>query len=241
MASFVIHQTDERMFLLAAELSQVFPAVDTHIYAPNIVLSAKHIAEIVTGSNVIGGKADAEATALMNSMDITRFDMSSDEAFLSVNSRLTAEGALVVLLEHSMLSLNDLNALVIGFGRTGAALSRILKDVGVKSLTVASEGAKRPAGAFADKVIDLNEFDFSPYDAVFNTVPKKIIDDKEVLTMKEGTVYIDLASTPGLSLCFAKYIGIDAEIYPALPAKTAPLSAARAIKNYIIDHVVTSE
>ena len=91
----------------------------------------------------------------------------------------------------------------------------------------------RPALAFADNVIKSKDFDFTPYDVVINTAPQQIIDDKEVLTFSSNAVYIDLASKPALSLNFAKYLGIDAEIYPALPAKTAPISAGEAIADYV--------
>jgi dipicolinate synthase subunit A len=87
--------------------------------------------------------------------------------------------------------------------------------------------------AFADNVIKAKDFDFAPYDVVINTAPQQIIDDKEVLTMSPNAIYIDLASKPALSLNFAKYLGIDAEIYPALPAKTAPISAGEAIAEYV--------
>ena len=148
---------------------------------------------------------------------------------------MTAEGTLHVILSHALMALDEMSVLVIGFGRTGAAVARILRQVGVKRLTVATTASLRPAYAFADEVIPVDSFDFAHYDTVINTVPQHIIDDKAVLTFSPSALYIDLATKPALNLCFAKYLGIDAEIYPALPAKTAPLSAARAIKDYVLE------
>ena len=82
-------------------------------------------------------------------------------------------------------------------------------------------------------MVGTNGFDFSQYDLVINTVPERIIADNEVLTFKDHAIYVDLASKPALNLDFAKYLGIDAEIYPALPAKTAPKSAGKAIADYV--------
>lgn len=234
MADCVIYQTDERMYLLREELNGYSPDKRTHVFAPNVPLNAARIESVAAEEVVVGGRADEEALALFNSQDITYKNILEDEVFQAVNARLTAEGALNVFFNHSLLSLGDSRLLVIGFGRTGAAVARIFKDSGVGELTVATTASKRPAAAFADKVIDAANFNFAAYDVVINTVPKPIISDNETLTFKPTALYIDLASSPALSLCFAKYIGIDADVYPALPAKTSPRSAARAIKDYIV-------
>ena len=232
MADFIIHQTDARMFFLRQELG-FSPQRTTHIYAPNILLTAKTIDHLNGCEVVIGGRADNEALALFNSLDVKYFNMLDDEVFQTRNARLTAEGTLDIILSHSFISLDRLKVLVIGFGRTGSAVVKILKDVGVGHLTVATTASIRPAMAFADKVIASKDFDFSFYDVVINTAPQQIIDDKEVLTFSSSAIYIDLASKPALSLNFAKYLGIDADIYPALPAKTAPISAGEAIADYV--------
>ena len=232
MADFIIHQTDARMFFVRQELD-FSPQKNTHIFAPNILLGAKDLDSLKGGEIVVGGRADCEALALFNSLDIKYFNMLDDELFQSRNARLTAEGTLDIMLSHSFLSLDRMSVLVIGFGRTGSAVVRLLNDIGVGKLTVATTASIRPAMAFADNVIKSKDFDFAPYDVVINTAPQQIIDDKELLTFSSNAIYIDLASKPALSLNFAKYLGIDAEIYPALPAKTAPVSAGQAIADYV--------
>ncbi len=232
MAEFIIYQTDERMFFLRNELD-FSPLKTTHVYAPNIVLGAKNIEEVSSGQVVIGGRADNEALALMESMDVKYHNMLADEHFQARNARLTAEGTVGVILSHALKAIDEMSALVIGFGRTGAAVTKMLTDLSVKRLTVATTASVRPALAFCHDVVPVGDFDFANYDLVVNTVPQRIIEDKEVLTFSPHAVYIDLASKPALSLCFAKYLGVDAEIYPALPAKTAPISAAKAMADYI--------
>ena len=232
MADFIIHQTDARMFFLRQELG-FSPKKNTHIFAPNILLGAKDLEGFNGGEIVIGGRADNEAIALFNSLDIKYFNMLEDEIFQARNARLTAEGTLDIILSHSFVSIDRLKVLVIGFGRTGAAVVKLLRDVGVNTLTVATNSSLRPAMAFADNVIKSSNFDFAPYDIVINTAPQQIIDDKEILTFSSSAIYIDLASKPALSLNFAKYLGVDADIYPALPAKTAPISAGEAIADYV--------
>lgn len=236
--NFVIYETDERMFLLKNELDKVTPPATTHVFAPNIALNEKNTAEIRDGEYVVYGKAEQNVLENLSKRGVKTFNMAKNEDFQAVNSRLTAFGALKTMLSHANSAPDDLDVLVIGFGRTGCALARLLDDVNVKSLTISTNSSPRQARAFADFIIPSSGFDFSPYDVVFNTAPEKIVTDKEILSFKPTAVYIDLASTPALSLCFAKYIGIDADVYPALPAKVSPKSAAKAIADYIKNEVM---
>ncbi|MEG1662833.1 MAG: hypothetical protein RR338_02500 [Clostridia bacterium] len=232
MENFVVHETDERMFYLKDMLGGVATKTTTHVFAPNVLLTAKLLADTLEDSIVIGGRADNEAKALFNSLNITYFNMLENEEFQATNARMTAEGALATLIDHSALSLADMRVLIIGFGRTGAAMARILCDVGCL-IDIATTASARPAHALAARVIPAENFDFLPYDAIINTAPVSIIADHEVLTIKQSAVYIDLASVPAINLEYARYLGLDADIYPIIPARTSPISAAKAIKNYI--------
>ena len=231
---FNVHETDERMYYLKKMLAKKTQPHPTHVFAPNIIVSARTLEDVEDGSYVFCGRVDNEATAIANSRNITLDVYSKDEKFQSINSRLTAEGTLKILLERSVKGLFDIKALVIGFGRTGAAVARILSDVGVK-LDVASASSTRQAYAVAQRVVEPSNFNFAPYDIIINTVPKPIIKDKDAMTLTEGTIYIDLASMPAINLEYARYLGTDASIYPALPAKTAPYSAGKAIFDYILE------
>ncbi|MCQ2602323.1 MAG: hypothetical protein MJ193_00195 [Clostridia bacterium] len=235
---FVIYETDERMFLLKNELEGITPPVRTHIFAPNIVLDEKNTIDINGGEYVVYGKSKPETAEFLSNKGVKMFNIAKNEDFQAVNSRLTAFGALKTMLSHANSAPDDLDILIIGFGRTGCALARLLDAIGVKSLTISTNSSLRQAKAFANDVIESSNFDFSKYDVIFNTAPEKIVTDKEILSFKPTAIYIDLASTPALSLCFAKYIGIDADIYPALPAKVCPKSAAKAIADYIKKEVI---
>ncbi len=158
--------------------------------------------------------------------------MMENEKFQAVNSRLTAEGALNVIGSRSLKSISECQYLVLGFGRTGAACAKLLCLLDT-TLDIATNSSLRPAHAFARHVVSLGNFDFSLYDVVINTVPKPIVSDMDAMTFKQGAIYVDLASSPALNLEYARYLGVDADIYPALPARISPLSAANAMLEYI--------
>lgn len=230
--NLTVHQSDERMFFLERLLLKTQFEVPTHIFAPNISVDVKTLADIEDGARVVLGKCTEEARALADSRDIKLYNIMQDEKFQAVNSRLTAEGALMVMIEHSKKSICDSKVLVLGFGRMGAAVAKLLSKLDITP-DIATTSSARPAYAFADKVVPMRDFDFSEYDIIINTVPVDIVNDADLMSAKKDTVYIDLASKPAINLEYARYLGIDANIYPALPAKTCPYSAAKAMQEYI--------
>lgn len=230
----IVHETDERMFYLKSMLKSVSFKTPAHVFAPNVLVEAKTLSVVEDGAQVFCGKTTDEAKMLANSRDITLYTYNASELFQAINSRLTAEGALKIIIEHSKKSIADCFALIMGFGRTGAAISKILGKLDV-AFDLVSSSSVRPAHAFAKNVLPMSNFDFSKYDIVINTVPAPIVNDKELMSMKDDCVYIDLASKPAINLDYAKYLGIDADIYPALPAKTCPISAAKAMFEYIME------
>ncbi len=232
--NLTIHQTDERMHHLNDILKGIsFPQI-THVYAPNVLIEAHTLSHVEDGSILFCGRLDGEARALANSRDITLYSFLDNEKFQAINSRLTAEGALMILLEHTIKGLDDLNTLILGFGRTGAALARVLSKLDV-TFDICSNSSIRPAHAFARHILPLKEFDFTPYDVIINTVPSPLVSDKEVMTIKKGALYIDLASHSAINLDYARYLGVNADVYPALPAKCSPYSAAKAMADVILE------
>lgn len=227
-----VHQTDERTFYLSTMLKGRKFAKPTHIFAPNVLVEARTLSDVEDGAVLFCGRCLDEAKSLANSRDITIFDFNSSDVFQAINSRLTAEGCLKTIIERSRKSVAECYMLVMGFGRTGSATCKILSKLDI-TFDIATTSSRRPANAFAKRIIPTCEFDFSPYDVIINTVPSPIVSDKELMSMKSSAVYIELASTCAINLDYAKYLGIDADVYPALPAKTCPYSAACAMYDFI--------
>lgn len=230
-----LHQSDERMLYLDSMLADARFSIPTHIFAPNILIDAHALSNVEDGAKVYCGRVLDEALALANSRDINLVDYSKNERFQAINSRLTAEGTLALIIKLSPKALADLHILIMGFGRTGSAMARLLDRLD-SIIDIATNTSLRPSHAFARKVVPLNGFDFKDYDVVINTVPSAIVSDKELMSMSEDCIYIDLASKPAINLDYAKYLGINAGIYPALPARYSPFSSALALYNVIIEN-----
>lgn len=234
MARYIVYETDERTYFLKRMLRDKTPARDTHVFAPNLTLTTAELADVKNGDVLVCGKLDDGAAALCAERGVSVRFLSKDGDFAAENARLTAEGALGIMLEHSMTSLGDMKVLVAGFGRTGAAVCRLLSALGV-DFDVVTTASPRPAKAFATAVFTPAEADFARYDVIVNTVPEKIFSDEQALSMPAEGVYIDLASRPAVNLEMLSGLGLDAGIYPALPAKCCPRSAARAMMKFVTE------
>lgn len=162
-----------------------------------------------------------------------------DEDFIKENAALTAEGAIKVFLEHSSKSINKSKFLVLGYGRIGKVLCKILKNMGA-NVTASARNIKDKAlikqngyhFINTNKITD--DENLPSYDAIFNTVPAIILNEDVLKKVLPKTIIIDLASEPGgidkkraedLNITFFHELGI--------PGRYFPESASEIIKKNI--------
>ncbi len=162
-----------------------------------------------------------------------------EENFVMENAFLTAEGAIKVFLGNSLKSINKSRCLVLGYGRIGKCLCKILKNFGA-SVTATARNAKDK------RLIEQNGYDFYDtnklinnqnlpcYDVVFNTVPAVILDKNILKKLSSDVMIIDLASLPGgIDKHAAKALNIRLFHELGIPGKYFPKSAGEIIKKTI--------
>ena len=160
-------------------------------------------------------------------------DLWADEALLSDNARLTAEGAVASAMTASSSALSDLRCLVIGWGRIGRALAELLVALGAR-VTVASRsaaGRNRAAerGAEAADTARIGEA-LPGHGLIFNTAPAMVLDEAALRRADRDAMFIELASPPyGIDLPAAWRLGLRAWREPGLPGRYCPHSAALAL------------
>jgi len=162
--------------------------------------------------------------------------MKRDEVAI-LNSIPTAEGAVQMAMEMLPVTIHGCSAFVLGFGRTGATLARLLGVMGAKTSVL----ARRPE--YLARITELNlrplPFkDITAYlpeaDVIFNTVPAMVLNGEVLEKLSPGTVIIDLASAPGgVDFQKAESLGIKAVLAPGLPGKVAPKTAGRILAQVI--------
>ncbi|MDY3224598.1 MAG: hypothetical protein SOW84_01810 [Candidatus Faecousia sp.] len=176
---------------------------------------------------VIGGNLNQPVLAAHQTVDLLR-----DPEYLAQNAAITAECALRIAGSLLPTVLTDSPALVIGWGRIGKCLGKLLASMGCSVTIAARKAADRAmAGALGLKAVDIPQIPaiLPGIRMLFNTAPALIL-NAEVLDSCRGCVKIDLASTPGLS-------GSDVIFARGLPGQYAPESSGRQIARAVIRRI----
>ena len=178
------------------------------------------------GTTVFGGNLNHPALAGYPVVDLLR-----DDEYLAKNAAVTAECALRVAYPLLPTVLPDTPALVIGWGRIGKCLCKLLTALGCPITIAARNPADRAmAAALGIAAVDISQIpDILPgIRLLFNTVPAPIL-DADILGKYIRCVKIDLASSPGLKGC-------DIVCARGLPGQYAPESSGRLIAQTITRH-----
>lgn len=149
------------------------------------------------------------------------------------NSIPTVEGALMMAIQHTNITLHGSTAVVLGLGRVGLTLSRTLKALGAhvrvgvrKSEHFARADEMRLGPFYTDHLAS----HVRDADIVFNTVPAHVVTAEVIKQMPGHTLIIDLASKPGgTDFRYAEKRGIKAMLAPSLPGIVAPKTAGRIL------------
>ena len=153
----------------------------------------------------------------------SRVDLLEDPFFVAQNANITAHCALRMILHALPCIPERCPMLVIGWGRIGKCLARLLRQVGAKVTVAARKASDRAMlSALGYSSLDTVGLDPIGFRVIVNTVPQMMLQDCDT-----DAYLLDLASKPGLS-------GDSVVWARGLPAKLAPESTA-----HLIAHTVT--
>lgn len=207
--------------------------VDSIFSAQETVLTDAHVERLPKHANVYTGMANAYLQDLCARHGIEVVELFKRDDVAIYNSIPTAEGALMMAIQNTDITIHGSLCLVLGMGRTGLTLARMLAALGAK-VRMGVHRSEQFARAF--------EMGLSPFhttelvrvageaDLVFNTVPAEIVTARVIAELPHRAVIIDLASKPGgTDFRFAEKRGIKALLAPGLPGIVAPKTAGRII------------
>lgn len=156
-------------------------------------------------------------------------DLLKEPFFLAKNASITAECALQAAAPYLETTFADASVLILGWGRIGKCLARILSDLGA-AVTVAARKADDRAmlSALGYHAIDFPQIPetLRSTTILFNTVPELPL-HKDLLDSWENGIAVDLASSPGMP-------GKNVIAARGLPGKFAPKSAGKLIAETIL-------
>lgn len=194
------------------------------------------LANISQGTPLIAGRG-MEAYAAQESFCLKRY---ADAAMLEKrNAELSAEAAVCEAMLHSRLALMDAKVLVTGYGLFGRALALRLKALGAEIWIAARRQAQREQaetdGMNAVSISQMAEI-LPRMHLVLNTIPAQIMDEHHLKLIPQDCWLMEMASKPyGFDMDIAKALGVSCVLLPGLPARYAPLSAAMALHDAVIE------
>lgn len=189
----------------------------------------------IKGKILLSGAYSSESKKLLG--DVEYYDLMSEDSLAILNAIPTAEGAIFEAMKNTDTTLCNSNCLVMGYGRIGKVLAKMLSGIGAN---VYCEARKKKDLANI-KAMGYNEVDISELESVlpnmdyiFNTIPVVLLDENMLKLVNKDALIIDLASTPG-GVDFEKARQLDLNVVwaLALPSKIAPKTAAIYLKDTI--------
>lgn len=183
------------------------------------------------------GKADEQIIALAELYNIHLTDYMEREELAVLNAIPTAEGAIEIAMREMPITIHSSNCLVLGYGRIGKTLSKMLSglcaNVSVAARNYSDFAWIKLNGYEALDISDLSKV-LGKFDIIFNTVPNKILDFKYLSKIRKDSLVIDLASRPGgVDFETAKELNIQVIWALSLPGKTSPSTAGDIIKDTV--------
>lgn len=182
----------------------------------------------------IAGKISDKLSETLLSKGIKSIDLFKREEYVVLNTIATAEGTIQIAMENTQKTVHGSNVLIMGFGRVGKVLAKMLDGIGAK---VSCEARKHSdiawIKAYGYNPIMLSELDtqLGEFDIIINTIPFQILEGERLNHIKQECVIIDLSANPGgVDRKAAKEKNLNVIWALSLAGKVAPITSAEFIK-----------
>ena len=183
---------------------------------------------------IICGILDEETNQRFLNEDRILYQPLKDEEYLQKNAELTAEGAINAAMNRLPAAFQDISCLVIGYGRIGKALTRILRSLGAEVTVAARKPESRKEAGDNSIATDRIQYAIGNKDLILNTVPFPVISESGLLSIKNTAFLFELASRPyGFDMTRARKLGVHAVLESGIPGRYCPASAADNLFRYI--------
>lgn len=195
------------------------------------------LAHLRPGQLLCGGMVSPALRAEGERLGLRVADYYAREECMVANAVPTAEGAVQVAMETLPFTLHSSRVLVLGFGRVGKLTAHRMRALGAK-VTVSASGYEDLAWAAAYhyetiRLADL-AWELGGFQLLVNTIPAQVLDGRRLAWVDPEAFLLDLASAPGgVDLAAAEARGLRVLQAPGLPGRTAPVTAAAAIRDSV--------
>lgn len=207
-------------------------------------LAPEALRQVRPGCRLVAGRATPELERLCAEAGLRLLELERDEAFNLLNATVTAEAAVSLAMRHLPVTLHGSRAAVVGLGRCGQQIARLLAALGARVAAVAF-GPVEEARAYGMGIEAFGPRQLQQAlrqaDAVFNTAPAPLLGEPVLAAVAPDAVVVDIASGPGgTDFKAAERLGLLALHARGLPAAYAPRTAgqlmAQAVERLLLAH-----
>ncbi len=190
------------------------------------------------GCSIYGGNVEEEEQKLLQSDGFAVRDYFKVESLTSANAVLTAEAAIQIAMTEP-ISIWESSCLILGYGRIGRALCKLLLSFGAKVTVMARDAGQRFWAQWEGaEVISKEQLPtvLPNQNFIFNTVPQPLLKEEELVLTSEEVLLLELASKPyGIDRSAAEQLGRQYILASGLPGKHSPKTAGTLIAETILD------
>ena len=198
---------------------------------------------------ICGGSISPRIAEEASRMGVRLYDYYESEELMINNAYLTAEGAVSLAMNELNISLWGTRVCVIGYGRIGKYLSRLLHGLGA-DVTVCARREESLVEAAAAGCRPLLLEDAAPmgglsplcrgHAVLFNTIPAHVLHRDLLMGLERNALLLDLASFPfGIRDTDVREATAERGLrylrLPSLPGSYAPRDAGRIIAECILE------
>ncbi|MBY0012817.1 dipicolinate synthase subunit DpsA [Paenibacillus typhae] len=212
--------------------------IESSYTSESLVLLEEHIQGVPDSCKIFTGTATEYLKSLCYKHHIELVELLSKDEIAIYNSISTAEGAIMLAIQNTEITIHNSVCMVLGFGRIGITLANKLKNLGAKvKIGVGESSLFARAWEMGLEPFYLSDIftQVSNADVIFNTIEYKYLTEPIISNLKTDTLIIDLASKPGgTDFIFAEKVGIKALLASGLPGMIAPKTSGQIIAHGIL-------
>lgn len=202
-------------------------------------VTIKQFCKKVHGKKIFCGNIMDNYKEKLEKNENTVIDLMKINSLAVKNAIPTAEGVVNIIITNTDFTIDKSKILVIGFGRVGERVSKVLKNMGANIFCIDVNKDKLANIASSSYNVIEKISEKQSYDVIVNTVPSMVLGEDKLKLISKETLIIDVASNPGgVDYNYAKENGYNVIHELGIPGKIAPKTAADNIKQAIINKLL---
>ncbi|MGY0691609.1 dipicolinic acid synthetase subunit A [Virgibacillus sp. FSP13] len=211
--------------------------IETVFSDQQINLSKAWFNQLRPSTLIFTGITNDYLTSLTNELNLQLIALFDRDDVAIYNSIPTAEGTIMMAIEHTDFTIHSSRVIVVGFGRVGNTVANKFSALGAK-VSVCARSIKDLAritemGLTAIPLSKLHEYS-DACDLLINTIPAQVVTKDSIQQLPSHALIYDLASKPGgTDFDYAKQRGIKAILARSLPGIVAPKTSGKILADVV--------